>query len=134
MHDDVAAALDIAKHGALRGKTPGRSDVLDISVPAESYVIPSDVVSAIGDGNTEAGMHVLEQMFPDQPAERASGGVVPDVPIVAANGEFVCHPNHVKRVGGGDVKRGHREMDKFVKTIRAKTIKKLKGLPSPAKG
>lgn len=134
MHEDVSAALDIAKHGALRGATPGRTDVLDISVPAESFVIPADIISSIGQGNTEAGMKVLEQMFPEVPEQRANGGQVSGVPIVAAAGEFVVHPEHVKRVGGGDLKRGHKHLEDFVKTVRAKTIKALKKLPGPARG
>jgi hypothetical protein len=138
MHPEVADAMMVAKetvkHGALRGATPGRTDVLEISVPAESFVVPADIVSSIGQGNTEAGMQVLEQMFPPAVAERAAGGAVDKVPIVAAAGEFVIHPEHVKRVGGGDVKKGHRELEKFVKTIRAKTIQGLKKLPGPAKG
>lgn len=134
MHEEVRDALEIAKHGALRGDTPGRTDVLDISVPAESFVIPADTVSSIGQGNTGAGMKILEQMFPEVPETRAAGGSVSKVPIVAAAGEFVVHPEHVKRIGGGDFKRGHRELDKFVKSIRAKTIKALRKMAPPAKG
>lgn len=133
MHPEVAEALEVAKHGSLRGKTPGRTDVLEISVPAESFVVPADIVSSLGEGNTEAGLHVLEQMFPSQPEERASGGQVSGVPIVAAAGEFVVHPEHVKRVGGGDVKKGHRELENFVKIVRGRTIKALKKLPGPAR-
>lgn len=131
MHEDVRAALDLAKHGALRHDGPGRTDDLEISVPGESFVIPADIVSAIGQGNTAAGFKVLEQMFPEKPVQRASGG---DVPIVAAGGEFVVHPEHVKRVGGGNVKKGHKALEDMVKAIRAKTIKALKKLPGPARG
>lgn len=131
MHDDVKAALEIAKHGALRHDGPGRTDDLEISVPGESFVIPADIVSAIGQGNTAAGFKVLERMFPQRPVERATGG---EVPIVAAGGEFVVHPEHIKRVGNGDLKKGHKALDDFVKTIRGKTIRALKKLPGPAKG
>lgn len=135
MHDDVRAALDMAKHGALRHDGPGRTDDLQISVPAESFVVPADIVSAIGQGNTAAGFKVLEKMFPQERVERAAGGPAPSgVPIVAAGGEFVVHPEHVKAIGGGDMKKGHRELEKFVKTIRSKTIRALKKLPGPARG
>lgn len=132
VHEDVAAALDIARQGALRHDGHGRTDDLEISVPAESFVIPADIVSAIGQGNTAAGFKVLEQMFPEQPVQRAAGGAAP-VPIVAAGGEFVVTPEHVATIGGGDVKKGHRELEKFVRSIRAKTIKALKKLPGPAR-
>lgn len=131
MHEDVAAALEIARAGSLRHHGPGRTDDLKISVPGESFVIPADIVSSIGEGNTEAGFRALESMFPPPAVERAEGG---KVPIAAAGGEFIVHPDHVKRIGGGDLKKGHRALDDFVKIIRRKTISKLKKLPGPAKG
>jgi hypothetical protein len=57
--------------GALRGKTAGRADEVLTSVPDGSHIIPADVVSALGDGNTEAGFAKLENVFPQQ---RAFGG------------------------------------------------------------
>lgn len=132
MHEDVAAALEIARAGALRGPTHGRDDVLKISVPGESFVVPADIVGAIGDGNTEAGFAVLEQYFPvPKQIERADGG---KVPIIAAAGEFIVHPDHVKRIGDGDLQRGHKALDEFVRRMRKKTISKLRKLPGPAKG
>ncbi len=130
MHPDIAAALDVARSGALRHHGPGRVDDLPINVPGETFVIPSDVVSAIGQGNTEAGFHALEKMYPPPPVKRAEGG---KVPIVAAGGEYLVHPDHVKKIGGGDLKRGHKALEDFVKIMRKKTIKKLKSLPGPHK-
>lgn len=131
MHPDIEAALEVARSGSLRGDSAGRHDNQNISVPAESYVIPADVVSALGDGNTEAGFKLLEQMLPSPPVHAADGG---KIPIVAAAGEFVCSPENVKRIGDGDLKRGHKALDEFVKRMRKKTISKLKKLPGPAKG
>lgn len=129
--DSVQAALEIARAGSLRGDSPGRHDNQNISVPSESFVIPSDTVSAIGQGNTEAGFKVLEAMFPPAPVARNKGGAVP---IVAANGEFIVSPEQVARLGGGDLKRGHGVLRAFVKHARAEHIKTLKGLPGPARG
>jgi hypothetical protein len=53
------------------------------------------------------------------------------VPIVAAGGEFVAHPEQVRWIGGGDLDRGHRVLDMFVKKIRADMIRTLKNLPGP---
>ena len=130
-HPDIQAALDVARSGALRGHTAGRHDVLNISVPGESYVIPSDVVSAIGQGNTEAGFHALEKLFPPPPHEHSPK--TGKVGIVAAGGEYIVSPENVKRVGGGDMKRGHKALEDFVKIIRKKTIKKLRTMPGPHK-
>ena len=55
------------------------------------------------------------------------------MPIVAAGGEYVIHPRDVIRIGNGDLDRGHRELDKFVKKMRRKTIKTLQKLPGPKK-
>lgn len=145
MVDNVAAALEIAeesRHGSLRHDGPGRTDDLPISVPPESFVIPADIVSALGQGNTGAGFKVLEEIFPPQaqdqqpPQKFAGGGVAGEkgVPIVAAGGEFVVHPEHVKRVGGGNLKKGHDELRKFVEVIRKRTIAELKKLPGPVRG
>src|SRR5690242_19161181 len=51
--------------GAVAGPTGGRADKLPVSVPAGSFVIPSDCVSGMpGAGsNTEAGMRELDKMF-----------------------------------------------------------------------
>jgi hypothetical protein len=49
--------------GLFKGATPGRADKVPVSVPAKSYVIPADVVSGVGQGNTDAGSKILDNMF-----------------------------------------------------------------------
>lgn len=119
-------------------------------VPSGSYVIPADIVSAHGEGNTIAGFKVMRRMFGGapyggsglpyggkggpygEPLPRADGGEVDKgVPIVAAGGEYVLSPEQVRRVGGGDLEIGHRVLDEFVKRSRADTVKTLKKLPGP---
>ena len=131
MHPHIAAALEVATAGSLRHHGPGRTDDLEINVPGESFVVPADVVSALGQGNTEAGFKALEKLFPTPPQQRAKGG---EVPIIAAGGQFIVTPEHVKRTGGGDMKRGHKALEDFVKIVRKKHIKTLRKLPAPAKG
>ena len=53
------------------------------------------------------------------------------VKIVAAGGEFVIHPDVVKMLGAGDIKKGHKVLDAFVLHTRKQHIKTLKGLPGP---
>jgi hypothetical protein len=55
------------------------------------------------------------------------------VPIVAAGGEYVIHPDVIVKIGGGDIERGHKELDDFVNSSRAKTVKTLQKLPGPVK-
>ena len=131
MNDPVASALEIVRTGSLRHDGPGRTDDLEISVPSESFVIPADVVSALGQGNTEAGLKLLERMFPSAPVKSAMGG---PVPIVAAGGEFIVGPDQVLRAGEGNMKRGHENLRKFVMVVRKKTIDTLTKLPNPTRG
>ncbi len=65
------------------------------------------------------------------PYGMAKGGSASGVPIVAAGGEYVVHPHHVRQVGGGDLDMGHKVLDEFVKRSRAHLVKTLKNLPAP---
>lgn len=127
--------------GPLLSAVAGRTDHLPIDVTAGSYVLPADVVSGLGQGNTISGMQVIHHMFGGQEMPygvpmKAAGGAVDTtstVPIAAAGGEFVLSPDQVMRVGGGDLNRGHAILDAFVKHARKLHIKTLSKLPGPAK-
>lgn len=118
--------------GPLNSTVAGRTDHHPISVMAGSYVLPADIISALGEGNTAAGMLVIDQMFPKetQQLKYARGG---KVPIAAAGGEFVLTPEQVAAVGGGDIDVGHQILDDWVRKTRAQTIQTLQSLPGPAK-
>jgi hypothetical protein len=125
--------------GPLHSDVPGRTDALPIDVPEGSYVIPADVVSALGQGNTAAGQKALAAMTkPKGPVRhkaiprptKANGGAVP---IAAAGGEHVITPADVSAIGGGDMERGHEILDEFVKAVRAENIQHLASLPGPRK-
>lgn len=142
--------------GPIHSPVAGRTDHLPMHVKSGSYVIPADIVSAMGEGNTMAGFKAARRMFASLPysqkaeaygseapmygaeggpygAKFASGGEVNLVPIVAAGGEYVVTPEEVTAVGGGDIDAGHEILDEFVKHFRKKTIKTLQKLPGPKK-
>jgi ADP-ribose pyrophosphatase YjhB (NUDIX family) len=73
----------------------------------------------------------LEQLA--APIGKAGGGASSGVPIVAAGGEYVLHPDEVREVGGGDLDTGHQVLDGFVKRMREELIGTLKNLPGPRK-
>ena len=161
----VAAAMRTAREGRAEGGTvnkvhvgpihspvAGRTDHLPMHVVSGSYVIPADIIGAMGQGNTMAGFKVAKSIFSQplygskgapysnspmpygQPVpHRAAGGPVNAVPIVAAGGEYVIHPRDVIRLGRGSLDDGHRILDEFVKRMRAKTIETLEALPGPKK-
>jgi len=117
----------IVDFGLIQIAEPGRTDTRNVSLPNGAYVIPADVVSALGEGNTLAGSAVLDKIFPIK-----TGGGIP-VPIVIAGGEYVVSPGDCRKVGGGNIKHGHEVLDKFVLSTRKNTINELKKLPGPQK-
>jgi hypothetical protein len=139
--------------GAITSHVSGRTDHLPMHVPSGSYVIPADIIGAMGEGNTLSGFKVADSLFKQpfygnkkagaaepyatsimpygqSPIARATGGAVP---IVAAGGEYVIHPKAVEAIGKGNLDDGHRILDEFVKQMRAKTVKTLQKLPGPKK-
>lgn len=53
--------------GLFNGPAGGRTDTLNKIVPAGAYVLPADVVSGLGEGNTMAGANVLDAMMHSMP-------------------------------------------------------------------
>lgn len=117
--------------GAVSGSHDGRADTRPVTLPEGGYVVPADIVSALGDGNTNAGFEKLTTRFPsgDTTGMRRGGGVK----AVVSDGEFVISPEHVTRIGKGDASTGHTTLDDFVKQVRQHNIKKLTALPGPNK-
>jgi hypothetical protein len=118
--------------GALTGATGGRADMLPMKVPNGSHVIPADVVSALGQGNSQHGHEVLAALFPhsSSPKKRAGGG---GVNIMASDGEFVVSPEDVEETGRGDAEHGHNVLDHFIVHTRKQNIQHLSKLPAPPK-
>jgi len=145
--------------GPIHSPVAGRTDHLPVHVPSGSYVIPADIISAMGEGNTMSGFKVAEKIFkaapemmgspgmpmgelsgmpgaralPEMPQKRAEGGRTYDdtVPVIVAGGEYVIPPEEVHRIGGGDMDKGHSELDRFVKAMRARLVQTLRKLPGP---
>jgi hypothetical protein len=161
----IAAALNVARKakatggalteavhtGPIHSAVAGRTDHLPMHVPSGSYVIPADIVSAAGEGNTMAGFRIMRRIFGGMPYSgeenpygqsgtpyneplpgKAEGGAA-TVPIVAAGGEHVVSPEQVMQIGNGDLETGHRVLDEFVKRMRKETVKTLQNLPPPKK-
>lgn len=126
--------------GPIHSNVAGRTDHLPINVPSGAYVIPADIISAMGEGNTMAGFQIANRIFGKQkyPQKKYDDINLGEwdhtgnpVEIVAAGGEYVISPYNVARIGGGDIDRGHKELDGFVTGYRAKTVQVLKSLPGP---
>ncbi len=119
---------DIPFHGGLIGGSgAGRTDRLPLAVTSESHVIPSDVVSSLGQGHTASGARMLQGILgtgtgpygtplpqaihghgpPRPPAGMPlqrpmgfeEGGDVRPTSILAASGEFVATRDQVEALG-----------------------------------
>lgn len=144
----------VPHHGGLfNSDVAGRTDKLHVAVPHNSFVMPADIVSSLGEGNTMAGAKVLNHMFPhsalagnpmqhQSPATSTSvmgkfakGGVNHGdlVPIIVAGGEFLVHPKDVAKEGGGNMRHGHKILEELVKHVRKKATKEMSKLPGPKK-
>lgn len=110
--------------GAIRGASGGRADDVRASLAEGSYVVPADVVAALGDGNSDAGHDALQRLAPGSRAPRRGGG---RVPALVSHGEHVLPPETVARAGG------YEALDGLVKTTRARYARRLESLPGPAR-
>ena len=153
-------ALRVAKKvrlhtGPIHSHVAGRTDHLPTSVPSGSFVIPADIVSGMGEGNSLAGFRQIKRMFSGTPyggsgmpygqndgpygqsIGHADGGAPQGgsdaVACVLAGGEHVLSPAEVMHAGMGDMEAGHRALDDFVVGYRKKLIDTLKKLPPPRK-
>ena len=179
--------------GPLTGSTPGRADAIATTVPDGSHIIPADVVSSLGEGNSGAGFEHLKRIFPHSSQHRAFGGsaamppiphetsipgtphistphltgiphphitalphmagmphlaratglgAIPHmtqphmasgggVPVKLSDGEMAVSPEDVRRIGNGDMDKGHHLIDEWILKTRKESIAKLKRLPGP---
>jgi len=134
MQKSVQPGSEVIHEGPIHSPVSGRTDHLPMHVASGSYVIPADIISAMGEGNTMSGFKQMNRILSGAKSiPKAGGGQVQAVPIVAAGGEYVVTPHEVLWAGDGDMDKGHAAFDGFVTGMRAKTIKTLKALPGPKK-
>ena len=143
---------NLMTRGPVLGNTMGRADKVSTQVPNNSFIVPSHVVSALGQGNSLAGMTQLGKMFPSGGVKvskpnfpklpnppklpkisgLAKGGKSHDhVDVALSDGEYAIEPHHVLAVGKGDMARGHRVVKVFCQDVTHKTIEHLKHMPDP---
>jgi hypothetical protein len=91
------SAIEKMHTGPIHSPVAGRTDHLPMHVPSGSYVIPADIVSSFGEGNTVAGFKVMRRMFAGAPYAGAGmpyGGKGPygqkpdDAPYDASGGPY----------------------------------------------
>lgn len=138
----------------LHGATPGRADMVHTTAPGGSHIIPADVISGMGQGNSLAGAARMEKMLRSgpygsapapmrshgmgiprapAPAHFAKGGSGNRTPVALSDGEMMIFPHWVAHFGGGDPKKGKKKLNDFIVSERKKHIKQLQKLPGPVR-
>jgi Family of unknown function (DUF6496) len=147
--------------GPIHSHIAGRTDKIKMDVKPGSYVVPADVVSAVGQGNTTAGQETLKKLF--SPTGISGMTVKPARPptghgVGLKMQEHGPKPHRMKRhaeggraepvkiiaAGGehvispedieakfGSLNHGHNSLDEFVHEIRRREMKRLASQPPP---
>lgn len=150
-------ARGLTHSGPIMSAVAGRTDHIPLSVAPGSYIVNADTVSHLGQNNTAAGHAVLSHMFgktgpygsgptmgikagrgappPPKAPKFAKGGANDggSVDVNTAGGEFTIPPGVVANIGGGDIERGHKILDRWMENVRKDHIRTLRRLPGPAK-
>lgn len=92
-----------APHGLLHTAGPGRTDNLKIQPHADSYVLPADVISGIGEGNTLAGAKQMDMALHSGPGgiqmPKAGGKMLKAPTPPKINSGFGANPGMAKGFG-----------------------------------
>jgi len=107
------------------------------------FVVPADVVSALGNGSTDAGLRTLQaKLGAIKPIKGKGDGLSDSIPTHidgvqparVADGEAYIDPKTVAKIGGGDMKKGasklYAMMDKIRKAAHGKTAQQRKVNPA----
>jgi hypothetical protein len=134
-------ARRVGSSGLVHSASPGRADLVGARLRRGSYVLPADVVSGLGEGNTLAGAKLLQASLPEAaamaargPINRAAGGLAEaedELEVRLSGGEFLVSPEQVLAIGEGDVEAGAKALDDLVHTVRGSTREALGRMPPP---
>lgn len=142
--------------GLIHGPAGGRADTVPMMLAPHSHVIPADVVSGWGQGNTTAGAGNIEHALSSGPfgtslpkvpshgprlsaprvPRMARGGVAPEhggIHTLLSDGEVIVPPEDVHRIGKGDMKAGHDWLDRFIVDSRRQIVAHQRKLAPPVK-
>ena len=114
------------------GGGTGQSDDIPAMLHDGDYVMDAETVSALGDGSSKAGMHVLEGFRHKVPHKEEIGKN--PVPAKIADGEYVFPASFVTALGQGDNKKGSEILDGLREKLREHKRKApLDSIPPKAK-
>jgi hypothetical protein len=123
--------LDSHGYGLVPGATPGRADQVATKLRQGSYVIPADVVSGAGQGNTQAGAKAIMQRMRHASSGAPGYGQGGVVDVRLSGGEVVIPPEDVVAMGDGDHDKGANQLDQFIKAVRAHVAQTVTRMAPP---
>lgn len=125
--------LKMSPHeGYIRGHESGQADNIHVDAPRGSRIIDAATVSALGDGNSEAGAKKL-QSFIDKLPSIPHDDDLNMVPCALSAGEFRVLPDKVRGLGKGSLPQGHKIWDTIVKSVREHKKHASDTIPKEAK-
>lgn len=123
----VAAALRTARahggkvhKGAIHSSVAGRTDHLPMHVASGSYVIPADIISAMGEGNSMAGFKIAKDIF-----SRHNRNITKGMPYGATGLPYGASAPH-KADGGSLPQSPNSNLGNFINAFKSE--EGLKGL------
>ena len=93
---------------------------------AGGFVVPADVVAHFGNGSSSSGLALLKRRLGAKPIKGKGDGMSDSIPThidgrekaLVANDEAYIDPRMVKRIGGGDMKKGSEKLYAMMEKIR----------------
>jgi hypothetical protein len=122
------ATLDAAARAS--GELKAKGGLLSLAAGGMSrggFVVPADVVSALGNGSTDAGLRkLMAKIGAVQPIKGKGDGLSDSIPTNidgrqrarVADGEAYVDPRTVAKIGGGDAKKGAKKLYAMMDKIR----------------
>lgn len=113
--------------GSMGWKDGGLLALANGGMSKGGFVVPADVVSALGNGSTDAGLRTLQaKMGAVKPIKGQGDGLSDSIktsidgkqPARVADGEAYIPPATVAKIGGGDPKKGAKKLYAMMDKIR----------------
>ena len=113
--------VKFASGGAVPGASLGRADQVNATVPAGTYILPADVVSGLGEGNSAAGIRILQTMFAKmKPAVHPQG----HAKVRLSGGEFAVTPDML-------IALASIQLDHLIQVVRQTAHQDVSQMPPP---
>ncbi len=124
--DTTTAALGVAQLLPVPEAQGFRTMAAGGGLAAGGFVVPADVVAHFGNGSSSSGLALLKRRLGAKPIKGKGDGMSDSIPThidgrekaLVANDEAYIDPRMVKRIGGGDMKKGSEKLYAMMEKIR----------------